>query len=76
MYPLLKKHLANKVDQVLSYMLLYNETAIANLLEVRLGMHCKYSAAACAVHGPCEHMCQWTLVVGLWSISCSQDMRT
>lgn len=33
-YPLLRQHMAQNVDSVLSYMLLFNEAAIANLLEV------------------------------------------
>lgn len=36
-YPLLEAHLAEQVDSVLSYMLLYHEAAIANLLEVCAG---------------------------------------
>jgi hypothetical protein len=36
-YPLLQQHLANGVDQVVAYLLLYHESAVANLLEVRRG---------------------------------------
>ncbi len=34
MYPLLQQHLASSVDQVVAYLLLYHESAVANLLEV------------------------------------------
>ena len=34
-YPLLRQHLADNVDQVVAYLLLYHESAVANLLEVR-----------------------------------------
>ncbi|GAB4819300.1 hypothetical protein N2152v2_006346 [Parachlorella kessleri] len=36
LFPLLKEHLAQQVDSVTSYQLLYHETALANLLEVLL----------------------------------------
>ena len=35
MFPLLKQHLAHNVDQVVAYLLLFHESAVANLLEVR-----------------------------------------
>jgi hypothetical protein len=34
LFPLLKEHLAEHVDSATSYLLLYHEAAIANLLEV------------------------------------------
>lgn len=34
LFPLLKQHLAEQVDSVTSYLLLYHEAALANLLEV------------------------------------------
>eukprot|EP00879_Flechtneria_rotunda_P027397 GHRR01029345.1.p1 GENE.GHRR01029345.1~~GHRR01029345.1.p1 ORF type:complete len:141 (+),score=49.76 GHRR01029345.1:673-1095(+) len=35
LYPLLKQHLAKNVDSATSYLVLYHEAAVANLLEVR-----------------------------------------
>lgn len=35
--PHLKKHLANKVEPTMSYIVLYHECAVANLLEVSAG---------------------------------------
>lgn len=34
-YPLLAKHLAERVDSVTAYLLLYHEVTVANLLQVR-----------------------------------------
>lgn len=34
LFPLLKRHLAEAVDSVTAYQLLYHEAALANLLEV------------------------------------------
>lgn len=36
LYPLLKQHLAEQVDSSISYLVLYHEAAVANLLEVRV----------------------------------------
>lgn len=44
--PYLKKHLANKVDSVTSYLLLYHEATVANLLEVSL--YHSHAAEACS----------------------------
>jgi len=35
--PHLHRHLANKVDRVVSYMILYHEVHISNLMEVGAG---------------------------------------
>jgi hypothetical protein len=35
LYPLLKQHLADHVESSISYLVLYHEAAVANLLEVR-----------------------------------------
>ncbi len=35
LFPLLKHHLAEHVDSVTAYLMLYHEAALANLLEVR-----------------------------------------
>lgn len=45
-YPYLKRHLAEKVDSVTAYLLLYHEAAIANLLEISL-----YHISACESTG-------------------------
>lgn len=36
LYPLLKQHLADHVDSATSYLILYHEAAVANLLEVSI----------------------------------------
>lgn len=41
LYPLLKQHLADHVDSSISYLVLYHEAAVANLLEVgSAGQYC------------------------------------
>jgi hypothetical protein len=42
--PHLKKHLANKVEPTMSYIVLYHECAVANLLEVS-AWHCRSTTA-------------------------------
>jgi zinc finger MYND domain-containing protein 10 len=44
LYPILQKHIAKKVDPLISYILLFNEAAIANLLEVHEPSCCKLAA--------------------------------
>lgn len=65
-YPLLRDHLARRVDSVISWGLLYHETAIANLLEVRASAVLHATAATAwvgkgasgappAAHALCTH---------------------
>ena len=49
-YPLLCAHLAESVDSVLAYQLLYQEAALANLLEARHHIPCKFLPARLITH--------------------------
>jgi hypothetical protein len=53
-YPLLRQHLADNVDQVVAYLLLYHESAVANLLEVGRRALCGGRGGA-GVPGRCMH---------------------
>ncbi|KIZ06797.1 hypothetical protein MNEG_1153 [Monoraphidium neglectum] len=45
-FPLLREHLARRVDSAISWSLLFHETALANLLEVALFHRCACEAAS------------------------------
>jgi hypothetical protein len=47
LYPLLKQHLADHVDSSISYLVLYHEAAVANLLEVSTRAPRGDTTAAC-----------------------------
>jgi predicted metal-binding protein len=48
LYPRLKQHLADHVDSTVSYLVLYHEAAVANLLEVS-GVNCMCSCGSSSV---------------------------
>lgn len=65
--PLLREHLARRVDSVISWSLLYHETAIANLLEVRAQRRgaARANRHAARLHGSACAACKQPYAAGM-----------